>query len=291
MSGVDGVTYAADAMSPDELITFALRLEELGYEELWLPDLLGRELFGLAGFVLAKTTRLRVATGIANVYGRDAMSMAQGARTLAELYDGRFVLGLGVSHPLVAKMRGHQWLPPVVKLRTYLQEIAGSSIRSPEPGRAAPIYIAAHGPGLLRLAATSADGANTYLMPPEHTRQARELLGPDKVLNIVLPCCLCADPVLARRVGRKGLSMYMGLPAYQRQWKPLGFDDEDFEDGGSDRLIDALLAWGDEESIRARIGSHVDAGASRIKIVAYNPEQRGALPHWRLLEALAPGSA
>ena len=291
MSDVNGVTSSTDTMSPDDLIAFALRLEELGYDELWLPDLLGRDLFGLAGFVLAKTTRLRVATGIANVYGRDAMSMAQGARTLAELYDGRFILGLGVSHPLVAKMRGHRWIPPAVKLRTYLQEIAGSSIRSPEPGRAAPIYIAAHGPVLLRLAATSADGANTYLMPPEHTRQARELLGPNKVLNIVLPCCLCADSALARRVARKGVSIYMGLPAYQRQWEALGFGEKDFEDGGSDRLVDALVAWGDEASIRSRIISHLDAGASRIKIVSYNPEQRGALPHWKLLEALAPGPA
>jgi len=288
MSAVGGVLSFVDAMPRAELVAYARRLEELGYPALWLPDLLGREIFVTAGFVLAQTTQLRVATGIANVYGRDALSTAQAARTLSELHGGRFILGLGVSHPQVAEMRGHRWLPPVEKLRTTLEEIAAARVRSPEPAKAAPIYIAAHGPGLLRLAAARADGANTYLMPPEHTRQAREILGPDKALNVVLPCCLCDDEEQARRVGRRALSIYVKLPAYQRQWTRLGFGPEDFADAASDRLVHSLVAWGDAGAIRGRIASHVEAGASEIVIVSYDPELRGAAPHWELLEALAP---
>jgi probable F420-dependent oxidoreductase len=278
-------------MSPAELAAHALRLEELGYDALWLPDLFGREIFVTAGFVLAHTTRLRVATGIANVYARDAMSAAQGARTLAELYGGRFILGLGVSHPHAAEMRGHTWISPVLKLRAYLEDIAVANVRSPEPSRAAPVYIAAHGPKLLGLAANSADGANTYLMPPEHTRQARIILRQDKALNVVLPCCLCQDEERARSIGRKGLSMYLGLPAYQRQWARFGFGEEDLKEGGSDRLIDTLIAWGDEGAIRERIASHMEAGANRIVIIPYNPERMSAGPDWKLLETLAPRPA
>jgi probable F420-dependent oxidoreductase len=286
---VGGVLSATDAMQPKELIAHALRLEELGYDAIWLPDLHGRELFVTAGFVLAQTTRLRVATGIANVYGRDALSSAQAARTLSELYGGRFILGLGVSHPQAAQVRGHQWIPPVAKLRSYLDEIAAASPRSPEPASAAPIYIAAHGPKLLALAAESADGANTYLMPPDHTRQAREILGPDKVLNVVLPCCLCEDAKRARQVARAGLSIYLELPAYHRQWLRFGLDDTDWQSKGSDRLVDTCVAWGSEAAIRDRITAYVDAGASQVQLLPYNPEGRGL--HWELLEALAPKNA
>jgi len=283
-----GLLLATDSMSPEAITADALRLESLGYDSLWLPDLFGRDVFILAGFILARTTRLRVATGIAHVYARDAVAAAQGARTLAELHGGRFVLGLGVSHPQAAERRGHEWIPPVRKMRAYLEGIAAAPVRSPEPSRAAPVYIAAHGPKLLALAAELADGANTYLMPVEHTRQAREILGPDKDLNVVLPCCLCADPDRARAVGRKALAVYLGLPAYRRQWTRFGFVEDDFE-AASDRLVDSLVAWGDEAAIRERIAAQRDAGASHVQILPYNAEPKGALP-WKMIEALGPGS-
>jgi len=178
MPQVDGVLFYTDAMRPRDCVADALRLEALGYDSIWLPDLFGRELFITAGYLLAATTRLRVATGIANIYARDAMSSAQAARTLSELYGGRFILGLGVSHPQAASARGHVWQPPVEKLSGYLAGIASASINAPEPLNVAPIFVAAHGPRLLALAAERADGANTYLMPPEHTQQARTILGP-----------------------------------------------------------------------------------------------------------------
>ena len=153
MLNADGVLSATERMSAAELVAYVHRLEELGYAELWLPDIFGREIFATAGFVLSRTERLRVATGIANVYGRDATTTAHATRTLSELHDGRFILGLGVSHPQVAELRGHTWEPPVRKLRSYLEGIAAATARSPEPALNAPVYIAAHGPALLRLAA------------------------------------------------------------------------------------------------------------------------------------------
>ena len=290
MSHVDGVLFYTDAMPPQDCVADALRLEALGYDSIWLPDLFGRELFITAGYLLAATTRLRVATGIANVYARDAMSAAQAARTLSEFYDGRFILGLGVSHPQAASARGHRWQPPVEKLSAYLAGIASASVNAPEPPRAAPIFVAAHGPRLLALAAERTDGANSYLMPPEHTRQAREILGPDKQLNVVLPCCLCADATVARGVARKGLSMYLQLPAYQRQWARFGLDSSHSTDGGSDHLIDTLVAWGDEGAVRVRIAAHIDAGASRIIVMPYNPVPNAGERPWELLTALAPGA-
>jgi probable F420-dependent oxidoreductase len=286
MSGVEGILAFVDAMGADELIATAKRIEALGYEEMWLPDLLGRDVFATAGFVLANTERLRVATGIANVYGRDATTTAQLAHTLAELHGGRFILGLGVSHPQAAELRGHTWIAPHTKLKSHLEEMARVTPRSPAPAKPAPVYIAAHGPKLLRLAAELADGANTYLMPPEHTREARAILGPDKALNVVLPCCLCTDAERARHVARKGLAVYLGLPAYHRQWKRFGLDEREFAEGASDRLVDTLVAWGDEQTIARRVDAYTAAGATRIEVIQYNPEGRG--PHWPLLEALAP---
>jgi probable F420-dependent oxidoreductase len=279
------VIFYLDALPAPELARFALRLEELGYESLWVPEFFGREPFSTASFLLARTTRLRIATGIANVYARDALVTAQARRTLAELSGGRFVLGLGVSHPPMAEAHGAEWLPPVRKLRDYLDTLEAARVDSPAPESPAPVWLAAHGPGLLRLAAQRADAANTYLMPPEHTRRAREILGPEKRLNVVLPSCACEDATRARAIGRKALSIYLPLPAYRRQWTRWGFGPEDFEGGGSDGLVDALVAWGDEERIRARMQAHREAGASHLVVSPLNPEAGG--PHWRLLEALA----
>ena len=285
MAPAPGVVFFTDGLDAKALLAFALRIEELGYT-LWVPEFFGREPFSTVSFLLARTRRLHVATGIANVYARDALVTAQARQTLAELSDGRFILGLGVSHPPMAEAHGQEWLPPVRKMRDYLDTIANTKVGSPEPERPAPIWLAAHGPGLLRLAGSRADGANTYLMPPEHTREARDLVGADTQLNVLLPCCLCDDERRAREIGRRALAIYLPLPAYRRQWTRFGFAESDFEDGGSDRLIDTVVAWGDEAAIRARMTAHLEAGASQIALSPLNPEGRG--PHWVVLEALAP---
>ena len=288
-SVVRGVMTAADFMSPPELLAYAQRLESLGYPELWLTDMFGREIYVTAGFILANTTRINVASGIAHIYGRDAIASVQAARTLSELSDGRFIQGLGVSHPIAATMRGLPWEDPVEKARAYLGTMRGEVPLQSRAGVAeAPIYLAAHGPKMMAVAAELADGANTYMQPPESTAEARAMLGPVKALNVVLPCCLTSDPALGRAAGRRALAMYLPLAAYQRRWLANGFTEEDWSNGGSDRLVDSCFTWGDLDTIMNRMRAHIDAGATAIEIGASHadPQQRG--PAWDLLVALAP---
>ena len=265
-----GVIIATEAMPAQELAKFVRRLEQQGYESLWLPELFGREPVATAGFLLAQTERLRVAMGIANVYVRDAHAMAQTRRTLAELSGGRFILGLGVSNPGLNATRGHEWHPPLSKMRRYLEAMEAAAIDSPAPAQPAPLYIAAHGPKLQALGAERTDGIITYLMPPEHTAKSRSLVGPDTELTVVSPFLAEADPMLARKKARKALQYYVTLDYYHREWTKLGFTAEDFADGGSDRLIDTLVGWGDENALRARLAAYRDAGASRIVIMPWD---------------------
>ncbi len=283
MPDVAGVLSYTDIMTSPRLADYARRLEELGYQELWVPDLMGRETFVTAGFLLANTTRLRVASGIASVYGRDALSTAQAARTLSELHGNRFSLGLGVTHRDLAEMRGHEWVPALAKMRSYLEDVAAAEVRSPQPSQPTPIYIAANGFKMLELAARATDGANTFIMPSEHTRRAREILGPDKALNVVLPSFFCDDAAQGRAAARNGLSIYMQHPVYQQQWAQFGLGADDQSNGGSDRFVDALVAWGDEAAIRKRAREHLDAGATRILVFDFNPR-----PDSELLPAVAP---
>ena len=290
MTHPPSIIFFTDGLEAGELASFAQKLEALGYEALWVPEFFGREPFSTVSFVLANTERLQVATGIANVYARDAIVTAQARQTLAEFSGGRFVLGLGVSHPPMAEAHGLEWVPPLRKMRAYLDTLEATSVQSPPPAEPAPIWIAAHGPLLLKLARERTQGANAYLMPPAHTRMARQRLGDGFRLNVVLPTCLCEDAELARRIGRKAISIYLPLPAYRKQWSQWGFDESDFESGGSDRLVDSAVAWGDEKTIRGRMADYIEAGASQIAISPLNPEGRGPAPHWKLLEALAPSS-
>jgi len=286
MGIVGGIVAPADTMSAEDLVAYARRLEKLGYDSMWMPDMFGREIYVTAAHLLAKTSRLRVASGIAHIYGRDAIATAQAARTLTELSGGRFILGLGVSHPIAAEMRGVPWEKPVAKMRGYLEAMRKAPIHPAKLSHAAPVYIAAHAPGMLRLAAELADGVNTYLMPPAHTAHTREVLGKDKRLNVVIPCCLCSDADRARKIARKGISMYLSLPAYRTQWLAYGLDESDLADGGSDRLIDTFVAWGDEKAIRAKMREHLSAGADEIEVIPYATEPDRSTP-WDLLEALA----
>ena len=279
------ITYT-DALPVKELESFARRIQEMRYDSIWITEFTGRDPYTTAAHVLARTETITVATGIANIYAHDAVVAAQNRQTLAELSDGRFVLGLGVSHPPMADIHGLQWVAPYTKMRDYLDTMDATVVASPAPTAPAPIWIAANGPKLLGLVGERLDGANVYLLPPAHTRMARELIGPDKRLTVVLPCCLCEDADQARALARKALAIYMPLPAYQKAWRNWGFDESDWADGGSDRLIDMIVAWGDETAIRARIQEYEDAGASHIAVSAYNPDGPG-IP-WNLLETLAP---
>jgi probable F420-dependent oxidoreductase len=266
-----GLLCFTDHLDAGQLAELARELERTGLDSLWIPELFGREPLATAGFLIAKTTRIGVGTGIANVYARDALAAAQARRTLAELSGGRFTLGLGVSHPPIAEQRGHAWIPPVAKLRAYLDAIARAEPQSPAPAAPAPIVIAGHGPKLLALAAERADGANTYLVTPEHTKSARAILGPTKALRVVLPFIGEPDPERARAAARAALTLYVSLPAYHRLWSSLGFEPADWTGQPSDRLVDSITAWGTPERIRERAREYVAAGATQVML---SPIQR-----------------
>jgi probable F420-dependent oxidoreductase len=271
MSGTElGVIVSTESMRTQALTDFAERLEALGYESLWLPELFGREPVATAGYLLGRTQRLQVATGIANVYVRDAHAMAQTRQTLAELSDGRFILGLGVSNVGLNATRGHDWEMPLPKMRGYLDAMASAAIDSPAPALPAPLYIAAHGPALQALGAERTDGIITYLMPPVHTASSRARVGPKAALSVVTPFLAESDPVIAREKARKALQYYLTLDYYHREWTKLGFNDADFVDGGSDRLIDMLVGWGDEDALRGRVAAYVEAGASRVVVMPFD---------------------
>jgi probable F420-dependent oxidoreductase len=267
-----GVWIGAFTVAPAaEARSAAREIEELGYDTLWYPEGLGtRESFTNAAVLLGATERIRVASGIANIWGRDAVSAANAARVLADAFDDRFLLGLGVSHPRQVDPRGHRYEKPVAHMSAYLDAMDDDPFVSPDGTRVSrppvPRVLAALRPPMLRLAAAKALGAHTYLVPVEHTRRARELLGPDALLVPEQKVVLASDPVEARTRARAAIAWYLDTPNYLENLHWLGFSDADFEGGGSDRLIDALVATGDEDAVRARVQEHLDAGATQVAI-------------------------
>jgi probable F420-dependent oxidoreductase len=270
--GKIGVWIGAFAVAPTaEAVSAAREIEELGYDTLWYPEGLGtRESFTNGGVLLAATEHIRVASGIANIWGRDAVAAANAARVLADAFDDRFLLGLGVSHPRQVDPRGHRYAKPVARMSSYLDAMDDDPFVSPDaPGEArppVPRVLAALRPPMLRLAAEKALGAHTYLVPVEHTRRAREILGPDALLVPEQKVVLGSDPAEAHARARTAIGWYLDTPNYLDNLRWLGFSDPDFEDGGSDALVSALVVAGDEEAIRARVQEHLDAGATQVAI-------------------------
>jgi probable F420-dependent oxidoreductase len=285
-----GVLAATEQFPPEGLVEFAQALETRGYDSLWLPELFGREPIGTAGYLLGRTRRICIATGIANVYVRDAHATAQARQSLAELSGGRFILGLGVSNPQLNASRGHSWQPPLRKMTAYLDAMDAVHVASPAPAQPCPTYIAAHGPQLQKLGAARTDGVITYLMTPQHAQQSRARIGASAALNVVAMFLAEQDPNVARAKARSALKMYVRLDYYHREWRKLGFDDADFADGGSDRLIDTLVAWGDADALNARIAAFEQAGATRVIVMPLGIQTKQGLD-LRALDALAPALA
>jgi probable F420-dependent oxidoreductase len=277
-----------DGFSASEAAAFAKRLEGWGYGALWIPEAVGRDPFSLVAFLSAKTERLVFATGIANIYARDPMTLRATQQTLAELTDGRFILGLGVSHaPLVEGIRGHEYTKPLTTMRNTLEAIDKALYMGPSPEKKAPIVIAALRAKMLALAAEKCAGAHPYNSPPEHTAKAREIMGEGPLLCPDQKAILETDPSKARALGREALKPYLELPNYKNNWRDLGFGDDDFRDGGSDRIIDSVFAWGDEQAIGDRIQAHLDAGADHVCLQAISAEG-GQGPNEKILEIFAP---
>lgn len=278
-------TFAFELHPAARVREAAAEVERLGYGALWIPEALGREAFSHAALLLAATTRIPVATGIANVWARDAMAMAGAQKTLSEAWPGRFLLGIGVSHAPLVGMRGHAYQRPLTFMRRYLDAMDAAIYNAPAPPSTARV-LGALAPKMLALAAERADGAHPYFVPPEHTRRARAALGPGKLLAPEQAVVLERDPAVARAVARQHMQTYLQLPNYVNNLRRLGFDDADVRDGGSDRLVDAIVAWGDVEAVADRVRAHHDAGADHV-CVQVLPRDATALPlaEWR---ALAP---
>jgi probable F420-dependent oxidoreductase len=182
------------------------------------------------------------------------MAMAAAQKTLAEAYPGRFLLGMGVSHaPLVAGMRGHDYAKPLSFLRAYLDAMDGAVFMGAQPNEPPPRVLASLHPKSLELARERAWGSHPYFVPPEHTARARKVLGPGKLLAPEQMVCLESDPGTARAIARQAMQTYLGLPNYVRNLVSLGFTTDDVANGGSDRLVDAIVAWGGVDAIVARV--------------------------------------
>jgi len=290
--GARGVFFYPDGLTSREAVAFARRIEALGYSALWLPEAGGRDPFVLAARLLDHTETLIVATGIANIYARDAVAMKAAQYTLAEQSGGRFLLGIGVSHRLLVEdIRGHVYGPPLSAMKAYLERHAAAGFGAIAPAERPPVLLAALGPKMLDLARERADGAHPYMVTPEHTREARKRLGPDRLLCSEHKVHLEKDLAKARSVARRAPALAMGLslPNYQNSLIRQGFEAKDFESGLSDRLIDALVAMGDAEAIERRLAEHLQAGADHVCIHPLHPEAKSE-PWWPTLEALAPAN-
>jgi probable F420-dependent oxidoreductase len=260
-------TFALDRRPWAEAKDAAAEIDEMGWSVIWVPEATNRNAFVNATLLLGATTRCAVATGIAPIHNRDAVASANGQRALDEAFPGRFVLGLGVSHKwLVEDVRGGSYAPPLAAMRAYLDAIDAAPYSACAPSVPGRRVLAALGPKMLALAAERADGAHPYLTTPEHTAHAREVLGPGKILAPEQKVVVERDADEARRIARMHLAGYLGQPNYRRSLRRQGFDESDLDDGGSDALVDGIVAWGDVDEIAARVRRHLDAGATHVAV-------------------------
>jgi probable F420-dependent oxidoreductase len=284
-----GVWCATDGMDVEKAAAFAEEVEGHGYGALWLPETLGRDPFAHAAHLADRTSRLLLATGIANIHHRHPGAMLQAANTVGEQSGGRFLLGVGVSHqPVVEGLRGLDYGKPVATMRTYLDGMDGSPYMAVAPQQPVPRLLAALGPKMLELAAARADGAHPYFTTPEHTATARSILGPDKLLCVEQKVVLTEDATEGRETANAALSLYADLPNYRNNWLRLGYTEEEIE-SRDPRFVDAVVAWGPADALQARVQAHLDAGADHVCIQALSIGSPFKVDR-ATLATLAPGS-
>ena len=280
-------SFDAERLSADDARVYARELESLGVPTLWIPESLGsKEIFAHSAIILAATRTLIVATGIANIWARDPVAMANGQRALSEAYPGRFLLGVGVGHAPVVKIRGHGLVyeRPLEHMREYLDAMD----KAPYTGKPAETarVVAALGPKMLRLGAERCLGAHPYFVPVEHTTIARSELGPGPLLAVEQAAVLAADAATARATARRHMRRYLDLDNYANNLRRLGWSDTDMANGGSDALVDAIVAWGDVDAIRERVDVHLARGADHVCIQVLRTDLTAPVSlEWR---ALAP---
>ena len=274
-------------MRNDTLADIAAGIEQLGYGSVWFPESPAGEPFVRSALVLAATSTLVAGTGIANLWLRHPLTMTATARSLVDAFPDRFLVGVGVSHSLmVDALMPTAYTKPLTITREYLDGMDAGAAMGAGSGPRPPRVLAALGDRMLALARDRADGAHPYLVTPEHTAHARDVLGAGKVLVPEQAVVLSTDRSVVLERARAHLSIYLRLENYRNNWVRLGFGDADFADGGSERLCDALVAGGDEDSVRARIAAHLEAGADHVVIQALGDSLR-TVP-LEQLRALAP---
>jgi probable F420-dependent oxidoreductase len=279
-------TFNLDLVPSSRSIELVGELDELGFGAVWIPEAVGREPFASAAILLRGGSRIVVATGVATIYSRDAMTTAAAQKTVAEAYPDRFLLGLGVSHqPMVEDIRGHDYDRPYSAMKHYLDRLDSALFMAAQPSSPPERVLAALGPRMLRLAADRSRGALTYFVPPEHTAVAREAMGAEALLAVEQAVVLETDPTTARAVARNHTSIYTGLPNYTNNLRRFGFGDGDFEDGGSDRLVDAIVAWGDMHTVVERIRAQREAGADHVCVQVVTSSAAPPVEAWRELAA------
>ncbi len=284
-----GVWGHLDTLSADAARAYARRADELGYGTLWVPETVGREPFTLLGMLAASARSMRLGTSIVSIWGHDAQATRMAAQTLAEATDDRFVLGLGVSHPhLAGKLRGHAFERPLTRMRDYLAAYRSAIYRGPMPAAEPRILLAALRERMIDLAATDADGAFPYLVTPERVAWIRRRL--DAAAGNSAPLLAVTLPVVIGETGERDaarayLKPYLRTPTYHRSWELQGFGQSDWELPGSDRLVDAMVAIGSADAVRARIDRMHAAGADHVALIPLAPD--GTTEHLATIEALA----
>ncbi len=264
----------------DHIRSAARAIEDMGYGAIWYPESRGREAIALAAIILGATESIPVATGIASIWARDANAAAGAAMALGEAWPERFTLGLGVSHAPSVKARGEEYRQPVERMAGYLDAMEASIFVGPEPAQPVPVILAALGPRMLRLAAERTAGAHPYFVPVEHTTFAREIIGDEAYLAPEQAVVLESEPGKARDAARQHMERYLLLDNYRRQHMEryllldnyrrnllrLGWKERDLDGGGSDAVVDAIVAWGPPEAIAERVAAHHAAGADHVSI-------------------------
>jgi probable F420-dependent oxidoreductase len=278
-----GLRFGDEAQARDAVVA----AEELGYAAAWLPDTGGAGLFERLATLLGATERITVATGILNIWMHEPAAVARQCATLTETFGRRFLLGLGASHaPIVDRAGPGTYQKPLATMRTYLDDLDSASPPVPAESR----VLAALGPKMLQLAADRSAGAHPYLVPLDHVAVAREALGPDAFLAPEVGVVVETDPGLAREKARGAMSMYFRLPNYMNNLRRFGFTDDDLTAPGSDRLVDALIVWGDEQTIARRLAGYREAGADHlaIQVLTGSPTAEATFPieEWTRLAPL-----
>jgi probable F420-dependent oxidoreductase len=283
-----GVWGHLDSLAADEARAYARRVDELGYGALWVPETSSREPFALLGILAAETPRLVLGTSIVGIWGHDAQTSRMAAETLAEATGGRFVLGLGVSHPhMTSRLHGRTFDRPLTRMRDYLEAYRSAVYRGPRAdAEAPPVLLAALRERMTDLAAREAEGAFPYLVTPARVSWMRARLdaaAPDRhsLLAVTLPVVLGAD----REAAHAYLKPYLRTPTYRASWELQGFAESDWEPNASERLIDAMVAFGGVAEIGGRIVELHDAGADHVALIPLGPD--GTTEHLPTLEALA----